>query len=45
MPERLIRDQAQFEELCDHLRSSGVVGFDTEFVAEDEPYATGAPAE
>jgi ribonuclease D len=35
MPERLIRDQAQFEELCDHLRSSGVVGFDTEFVAED----------
>jgi ribonuclease D len=35
MPERLIRQQAQFEELCDHLRGSGVVGFDTEFVAED----------
>lgn len=34
MPERLITRQDQFDELCAHLRECGLVGFDTEFVAE-----------
>ena len=34
MPHRLITGQDQLEELCAHIREVGVVGFDTEFVAE-----------
>ena len=34
MPERLITDQEQFNSLCTHIHCSGIVGFDTEFVAE-----------
>src|SRR5260370_8563450 len=34
MPHRLITDQDQFEELCDHIRQSGEVAFDTEFLSE-----------
>ena len=30
----LIEDQAAFDELCQHIRSAGVVAFDTEFVSE-----------
>lgn len=33
-PSLLIDDQAQFEELCEHIRSAGVVAYDTEFVSE-----------
>lgn len=35
MPEQLITRQDQFDELCGHVRDCGLVGFDTEFVAED----------
>lgn len=35
MPDRLITQQDQFDELCRHIRECGLVGFDTEFVAED----------
>jgi len=35
MSERLIVEQDQFEELCDHIRDVGVVAFDTEFVSEN----------
>ena len=34
MPHRLITDQDHFEELCDHIRQSGEVAFDTEFLSE-----------
>ena len=34
MPHRLITDQDQFEELCNHIRQSGEVAFDTEFLSE-----------
>src|SRR5579863_2982468 len=34
MPHRLITDQSHFEELCDHIRKSGEVAFDTEFLSE-----------
>src|SRR5258708_9116184 len=34
MPHRLITDQDLFEELCDHIRQSGEVAFDTEFLSE-----------
>src|SRR5436305_1017745 len=34
MTNRLIVDQAEFEELCDHIRRVGEVAFDTEFVSE-----------
>lgn len=30
----LIDDQAQFDELCEHIRAAGVVAYDTEFVSE-----------
>ena len=30
----LIDDQAQFDELCEHIRTIGVVAYDTEFVSE-----------
>ena len=30
----LIEDQAAFDELCEHIRSAGIVAFDTEFVSE-----------
>ncbi len=30
----LIEDQAAFDELCQHIRSTGAVAFDTEFVSE-----------
>jgi ribonuclease D len=35
MPHRLIVNQADFEELCGHIRDAGIVAFDTEFVSED----------
>ena len=37
MPEEtqlLIEEQSSFDELCEHIRSVGVVAFDTEFVSE-----------
>ena len=34
MPERLITEQDEFDSLCAHIRESGIVGFDTEFVSE-----------
>jgi ribonuclease D len=34
MPENLIDNQQDFEKLCAHVRESGVVAFDTEFVSE-----------
>ena len=30
----LITDQKAFNKFCDHIEASGIVGFDTEFVAE-----------
>ncbi|MBI1346034.1 ribonuclease D [bacterium] len=30
----LITEQSEFNELCDHIRASGAVAFDTEFVSE-----------
>ena len=33
-PPLLIDEQAQFDELCEHIRSVGVVAYDTEFVSE-----------
>lgn len=30
----LIEEQAEFDELCEHIRSAGIVAFDTEFVSE-----------
>lgn len=30
----LITDQQEFDELCEHIRASGAVAFDTEFVSE-----------
>lgn len=35
MSSSLISDQAEFLELCEHIRESGVVAFDTEFVSEN----------
>ena len=35
MSERLIVEQSEFEELCEHARAAGIVAFDTEFVSED----------
>ncbi|MEO1995208.1 MAG: HRDC domain-containing protein [Planctomycetaceae bacterium] len=35
MSERIIVEQEQFNELCDHIRDVGVVAFDTEFVSEN----------
>lgn len=32
--QRLIEDQAEFEELCAHIRAAGIVAYDTEFVSE-----------
>jgi ribonuclease D len=34
MSSRLITEQSEFLELCDRIRTAGVVGFDTEFVSE-----------
>ena len=34
MADRLIEEQAEFEELCGHIRAAGVVAFDSEFVSE-----------
>src|SRR5258708_8152358 len=34
MAHRLITDQDHFEELCEHIRQSGAVAFDTEFLSE-----------
>jgi ribonuclease D len=34
MPHRLITDQTRFEELCRHIRETGAVAFDTEFLSE-----------
>ena len=34
MPASLISHQEAFAELCDHIRESGLVAFDTEFVSE-----------
>lgn len=34
MPGRLITTQLAFDELCDEIRTSGIVAFDTEFVSE-----------
>ena len=34
MTNRMIVEQAEFEELCAHIRASGEVAFDTEFVSE-----------
>jgi ribonuclease D len=34
MPHRLITDPACFEELCQHIRQTGEVAFDTEFLSE-----------
>ncbi len=34
MPQHLITDQAEFESLCEHLRTAGIVAFDTEFLSE-----------
>ena len=34
MQDRLIVDQTEFDELCAHIKSSGIVAFDTEFVSE-----------
>jgi ribonuclease D len=33
-PPLLIHSQAQFDELCEHIRAVGVVAYDTEFVSE-----------
>ncbi len=30
----LIDEQAQFDELCEHIRAAGIVAYDTEFVSE-----------
>ena len=34
MSEGLITDQGEFDELCVHIRESGIVAFDTEFISE-----------
>ena len=34
MPHRLIIDQSPFDEFCEHIRQSGEVAFDTEFISE-----------
>ena len=34
MSELLVSDQADFEELCDHIRQAGIVAFDSEFISE-----------
>ena len=34
MKQLLIEDQPAFDELCEHIRSVGIVAFDTEFVSE-----------
>jgi ribonuclease D len=34
MPHRLITDQSLFEELCEHIRQTREVAFDTEFLSE-----------
>lgn len=34
MPHRLITDQEKFEDLCEHIRQTREVAFDTEFVSE-----------
>ena len=34
MDSQIIEDQAEFEKLCEHIRQSGLVAFDTEFVSE-----------
>lgn len=35
MSELLITDQQEFEDVCSHIRESGVVAFDTEFISEN----------
>ncbi len=35
MPDQLIESQLEFNEVCDRIRASGIVAFDTEFVSED----------
>lgn len=34
MTQSLITDQREFDELCQHIRESGAVAFDTEFISE-----------
>ena len=34
MPHRLITDQTEFDEFCEHVRRAGEVAFDTEFISE-----------
>lgn len=34
MTASLITTQAEFDDLCDHIRAAGIVAFDTEFVSE-----------
>lgn len=34
MSEGLITDQREFDDLCAHIRESGIVAFDTEFISE-----------
>jgi len=34
MTDRLVVDQQEFEDLCNHFREAGIVAFDTEFVSE-----------
>ena len=35
MSDRLITDQQEFDDLCSHIRESGLVAFDTEFISEN----------
>ena len=35
MSHELIVEESEFKELCVHIRESGIVAFDTEFVSED----------
>jgi len=34
MPEKLITNSDEFQQLCEHIRKVGLVAFDTEFVSE-----------
>src|SRR5690348_11870418 len=34
MPHRLITDQTEFDDFCEHVRQAGEVAFDTEFISE-----------
>lgn len=35
MSDRLITDQQEFDDLCEHIREAGIVAFDTEFISEN----------